>query len=431
MRLKHWFKAAVTSLIYWGKKSGALMCDGLQLGWRKKPVWLSVMGFAAIVIISAFGVACLTTYNLAVQVPVDMYFAANQSPWRSLNVSNYEITSEAELNQIEPKLLQAVRQYPDDLIPAILLGRYYRCLGQYAKAIAWDTTTLKIIDESAVNQFLYQYYVDELRAELSLLHYLQGSYDQALVFVKQIEDPEAFDNASLLVALEHRLSEPDRGEFHYELGVELRSILQIDLARQEFETAITHTVDPVVRQDIQNYMTLKMPSRSVTISPKTQYFLLAGVFQESVQHNLAKAQKFYSAAVQAQPSLEWAHSQLGIVRYKQQNYSGALDAAYDAIALNPNYLSPYLTLGDVEIDRANYSLAIAHYEKALTLAQQYRGDGQDALCANIENQIGFAYEQLGAKNLAVQSYQRALALAGEDTNDYTYSQQALNRIQSL
>ncbi len=393
--------------------------------WVSVVVMLTIFAVASLLSIAGLGAAYYT------KLPVDAYYSVNNSPWAQYNVSLYQANSIEKLETLEQNLTQQVKTSDDKFIPGLLLARYYKARGYFNKASKQFNRALVTLNNDWFSHYYYQHFEDEIHAELAALDYYVGNKKSALNHLKAIEKPQEFENNELIIALWQSLDSPDRGDFHFQLATELRSILQVEQAKKELVLAEQFTTDPTVKQEIKRYQQSKLPKYLESINADAKYFLLAGVFNETKRKNLKQADHYYRLVSQLEPELEWAYSQQSVVAYKQQRYSEALNAAYKSIAINPESLSPYLTLADVEIDRQNYTLAVAHYNKALILAPQYSGYENTALVANIQNQIGFAYEQLGARQEAILHYEQALATAAETSSDYHYSLTALERIKSI
>lgn len=398
----------------------------------KQQFWPLCLGVACLLLVTGLLSAGVIGLYYYTKIPVTAYHSVNQAPWAYYNVSLYQVQNPIKLHQIGAELEKVVsiqhKQGQDSPLPYILLGRYYRQTGDYPTAIQSFNQSIALINKDWLSAYYYQHFTDNINAELAMLYYFTDDLSKSTEALAAIEDFENMENPDLLLALQQRLDEPKQGGFHFQLAQQLRSILYVKQAIEELKLAKATVIDPAVKSDIETYEKTKLPLHLTKIKPEARYFLMAGVFNETIEGDVARASEYYQMASHLEPQLEWAYTQLGISAYKQRKYRQAMEAAYQAISLNPETISPYLTLGDIEIDRSNYSLAIAHYSKALTLSQAFQPQAKDALEANIQNQIGFAYEQLGEKEPATIHYKQALAQALENSSDYQYSEEALARI---
>jgi tetratricopeptide (TPR) repeat protein len=248
-----------------------------------------------------------------------------------------------------------------------------------------------------------------------------------LVELHQVKDLSVVDNVSTFQALQDALEEPDRADTHFNLGKELRLMIKLPEARQELETAYKLCTDPALKNQIVHFIQVKMPKKEIAVNPIGQYDILSGSFYDR-KGDYAKAAGFYKKAIAEAPGFEWPYQQLALVYYDLKNYAQAIQLAQQALALNPGFYPSYLTLGDVEIDLKHYEKALNYYQRALAIhGQSDEGEGED-LTANIHNQIGFANEALGRTQLALADYKKAYDIAPEDSDDFAYASDALERL---
>src|SRR5690606_22106499 len=105
---------------------------------------------------------------------------------------------------------------------------------------------------------------------------------------------------------------------------------------------------------------------------------------------------------------EWGHNELAIIYRQMRDYKRATENAHRAIALNPEFFNPYLTLGDIALDEGHPVQAIAYFKKAKAMIRRAPLDATRNLIANIENQIGFAYESMDENEKALEHYRLAM-----------------------
>ncbi len=362
-------------------------------------------------------------------LPDDIYQSIHSTDWEKLNVNRMEFSRAEDFDHAEAELKERIASDPESPIPHFLLGTLYETKGKYDTAESEFNKSIKLSENSQWNQRLYQHFQEDSHAELALINYYKGNNKKALKELEKVSHSSYGRSPELLNALRTSLEEPQRGDFHLALAIELRKILQLKHARLEFKAAKQLAFDPALKAKADQYLQVKLPHETAKISPIARYYTLAGALQETVYQNPEKAADYYIKAISEAPSFDWAYSQLGVVSHQSQNYAQALSSARKATELNPKSISPHLTMGDVEIDAENYGKAIIHYQKALSIGREFLLQNDAELLANIENQLGFAYEQLGKNLDAKRHYQLAYKTANESSNDYQYAEEALERVQ--
>ncbi len=401
----------------------------MTMGSSKKLLWTLLIGIGSISLVTTFVIFGFGIMLLSVTLPQDIYDSVHEGQWKPLNVHRMEFDDPDDFSRTEKTLQQRISRSPDDPIPCYLLGALYETMDRNEDAIRAYKEALRKTEATGFHKVLYGHFSGDAHAELALLYYYTNNKEQALAELREVDRIGYYQSQELLTALQNVLEEPQRGEFHFELGVELRRILRLDRARQEIALAYDSATDPALKTKAGSWLRIKLPQQAKPLSPLTRYYTLAGATHETVYSNPAMAAMFYEKAIAEDPSFEWAYSQLGIVNHEMKRYDEAMANARKAAELNPGYISPWLTMGDVEIDRKNYASAIAHYSRALALSHDAIAANESDLVANIQNQIGYAYEQMGINDKAVAHYEQARSLAYESSPDYEYALDALERIQ--
>ncbi len=381
---------------------------------------ISVLGSVFFVIIVGF--IYIST------LPQDLYESVHSPEWETLNVHQMTFSNVEDFHRAEVQLKKRI-ELDETPIAHFLLGTLYETQGLLPEAMREFDKTIAQVNKTQWNRQLYQHFGENAHAELALANYYIGNYKKAYQELEQANISPYYMSPSLLQALQNTLEDPERGDYHLALGIELRKILQLEHARYEFEQAQRLSLDPVLQSTAVQYLKIKLPQSKQALEPMTRYYMLAGAFYETLYQNPEMAAKHYSQAVLANPKFEWAYSQLGIVSHQSLDYDKAMGNAKQAIAINPKALSPYITMGDVAMDLEDYPNAIEYYAQALSIGQRFLSTEDPELLANIENQLGFAYEQLGQPKKAGNHYQIAYKAAPEYSTDYQYAEQALTRVQ--
>ena len=101
------------------------------------------------------------------------------------------------------------------------------------------------------------------------------------------------------------------------------------------------------------------PNASIVLSPYSRFLSAAGRLDEALQYALA--------GEQADPlSFEMASS-VGLTHYYRREFDDALRYQQRAAALSPNYGPAYFSMGRIHSARGDFSQAVEHIRKAMTL----------------------------------------------------------------
>jgi tetratricopeptide (TPR) repeat protein len=235
------------------------------------------------------------------------------------------------------------------------------------------------------------------------------------------------------MALQDSLENPERGDFHLALGKQLRQELKLSKAREELLQAQNLSQNPNVRLDATHYLQTQMPRFVKELSPLARYYTLAGEFQQYEAEDLWQAANYYQKALQEQPGFEWAYNELAIIYRELKDHKKAGIYAQIAMTLNPDFYNAYLTMGDISLDSEAFEQAITHFKGAQTLIGRWPEQESGGLVANIENQLGFAYESLHNSPEALTHYRlamKAASLRDDDVavSDYEYAQESITRV---
>lgn len=373
-------------------------------------------------------VTSIAALVMFVYIPWSTYMIVDvKEPWRSLNVHTMSFHSAEDFQQAE-KELQANQDAPSP-IPLYLLGNLYQEMDRRPEAITAYQAMLEQIQQSNwYDQQRYKLYVDDTYSELALLYYLEGNCDEAGQALAKVPSLELAPRADVLLAIQNVLEDPTRADYRFQLGVELQHVLNLPEARHEFEEALKLSSDPHLKLEAQHYLKVRMPDKSKTVAPLAIYYIKAGDFYEHLENDFSRAASYYHKAIQLAPDFEWAYYHLGMVYHQMENDKKSIEYSQKALALNPDFYLPYLTLGEVAMDRENYQQAIIYYKKAFTLCADLLVTDSKSLNANIQNQLGYAYEQLDNLTVADNHYRKAIQLSTEGSEDYAYANEAITRL---
>lgn len=393
--------------------------------WRRR-LLVGLLALATATFVGWFGL--YYTFSL----PITVQKSLESEPWQHSNVQLMRFDSADDFLGAERHLKRELLA-DNTPIPHYLLGELYQAQGRTPLAEHHYRTALKIASRTWHNQHLYQHVVRESRTGLATIYYDNNNYKAALAELEKTSHLNRAEDASLFIAMKDSLEHPDRADFHLVLGKRLRYALKLDKARQELNKAITLSHNPQVRLEAQNFLKTQMPRHIRALSPMARYYSLAAEQHQFESDDLWKAVRFYEKSIDETANFEWSYHELALIYRELKDYAKAGEYARNALALNPELYNAYLALGDIALDSENYRQAIGHFNRAREIINKLPETDSQELLANIENQIGYAYESLHDLVNAVHHYHRAMQAAAdsmedETASDYEYAQEALTRL---
>lgn len=398
--------------------------------WWKPSLWLPVLlGFSVLqVVIVIAGVG----YYIYVDLPESTFAQIHAAPWRDQNVSSLTFETPADFAKARSALVTESHRdgNQNDPTPAYLLAELDNTLDHAKSAIQQYQQVIQIADKNWYTRFAYRNFLSNAHAALAVIYYEHGKPMQAKSELDAIPDISETDQPNLLQALRDSIESPDRADFHLLLGKELRHHLKVALAAREIQAAERLSQSPQLRLDAVNFMKTQMPKTLKDLSPMPRYYSLAG----EASNDPAQAAAFYEKAIQEIPSYEWGYNELAILYRTLKNYDTAIDRAKRAIAINPDFYNPYLTLGDIAVDRNDYPKAIQYFEAAQRIIKRLPNEDSQILNANIENQLGYTHELMNQLDAAAHHYQLAMLVSADSDDesdaDYNYAQAGLARMEA-
>ena len=408
---------------------------------RKRNLKLAaIAGGIGLLVLSAIGIGG-GWYYMDSYLPQEASARVDAAPWKTLDADEMAFKSPEDFTRAEKNLV-SLANLPANAknpIPDFLLGNLYYAQGRDMDALVSYKKSRRMIENDWHSKAEFKNYNNEISEDLVIIYYENNKPQQALDELASINIDKAI-HGEYLQAVKDSLEEPRRGDFHLVLGKKLQEYLRIDLARQEIEQAARLTTDPTTRMEARGILS-RMPRHTQDLTPLARYFSTAAQMEES-EENLKQAADFYELSIKETPGFEWSHNELAIVYRQMQDYSRASNYARQAIQLNPKFYTPYLTLGDIALDQKDFKSAISQYSRAQQLLKQHP-QTSDAIAteANIENQLGYAYEKLEDSKKAIDHYRQAMrkssqageaddAVADSDELDaeYAYAQEGLERL---
>lgn len=402
---------------------------------RKLPVWLCVLAGICLSLIALVALL-IGGYYFYVEVPQQSFARIYAEPWSQSNVSAYRLKSRQDFTIAENNLLELTHnpKSQDDPAPFFLLGELYNTIGTSTEAMDAYKQAISIANRSWFNQIRYRDFLDQSQAALAIIYYENNKIPEAQQLLTTMNDMDATDKADLLHAIQDRLENPERADFHLLVGQAFSKALKLKLAANEVLAAGRLTHNPQLKLEAANFLKTEIPKGVRDLSPMARYYSLAGESYQHNEDNFQQAAVLYEKVVHESPSYEWAYNDLATIYRELKDFAKADSNARKAIALNPDFYNPYLTLGDLATDQADYNKAIQHFQTAKSLIQRLGVSDSDSLLANIENQIAYAYEAQGQLSLAGRHYEEAIARAGEtdgqNSQDYDYALAGLSRVKA-
>ncbi|MBW2735251.1 MAG: tetratricopeptide repeat protein [Deltaproteobacteria bacterium] len=129
----------------------------------------------------------------------------------------------------------------------------------------------------------------------------------------------------------------------------------------------------------------------------------------------------YEKALELDPSLAAAQTNLGNIHYRQGRAQAALRCYQGAIALNPEQPEALYNLANIYEEEGDLDMAIAEYRRALKILPDF---------ADAHFNIALTLEEVGGKKQAFKHWQRYLDLTNEE-NDKSWREVAQSHLHGL
>lgn len=202
---------------------------------------------------------------------------------------------------------------------------------------------------------------------------------------------------------------PDDAEVHYNLGLALQELGQLDEAAVSFRRSLTlNPNDPDAHNDLGNALqelgaydaAVASYRRALVLRPmfSVAHNNLGCVFHHNRQFKAAVAS--YQKALAINPVYTEAHNNLGLAFKEAGHFEEALSYFRQAIVIDPKYVVAHNNLGNVLQELGRLNAAIDSYRQALAFKPFY---------AEAHYGLGYALQCLGHIDAAIASYRRALA----------------------
>lgn len=389
-------------------------------------------GFTGLICLFTVGAASWYFFRM---MPEDTYTAISGDAWEARNVNLMAFKTPQAFRQAESTLLDELHGQgkSEDPVPYFLLAELYNMEQRNQDAIPRYREAIRLGSRSWFHSNLYRHFLIDANAKLAILYYEGNDYKAALSSLNNIGPLKNHPDGELLSALKDSLENPDRADFHMNLGRSLRHYLKLGKARSEIEEARALSKSPQLRMEADNFLKTQMPRHVAELPALARYYSLAGDARQYEHDDLWQAATFYEKAVKEVPRFEWGYNELAIIYRQLKDYRKAGNYARSAISLNPQFYNSHLTMGDIALDSNNFDEAVSSYEKARELIQNMPSEDNEYLLVNIENQLGFAYESMDRTDEAIQHYRQAMLRAGRAEGesaeaDYDYAQDAIERI---
>lgn len=404
----------------------------MQKSSKKTIVWLAGMVAATGVIAAGVTTGVFTAIHLFVYQPVEIHYRVYHEDCALLNARTLAFESEAAFKDAAELLRyrSGSAEYETNPLPHFLLGELHNFRGDVDKAVASYETAIRLANRDWYNQLTYRYIADDAHAALAPIYYERKDNKRSLAALQAVSDPDSHQNSAMLLALRDVLEAPERADFHFNLARQFKQDLKLVLAREELDQALRLSTDPQLHWEIKNFIRVKMPAVTEDVPSMARYYALAGNARRQESGNPREAIALYKKALREDPDFEWLHQHMALAYFDLKNYDMAEQYARQAVSLNPDFYLPLLTMGDIALEEKDYPQAVQHFKRAEAVVSELRDQTHRELLANIDNQIGFAYELMDDNANALAFYKKALAAATRHSADHDYAVSAIKRIQS-
>lgn len=351
--------------------------------------------------------------------PATVYAQTTITPGESAAHMMERLRAEAvdgNLSGAISELSDYVRNHPDELEPARLLGDFY-----YRKPdlVSAERVYKSILARSATDR--------ETWNRLGGIFAAQDRVDEAIAaFDKSIPEPSAYVNLVELhrrrgdiAAFEHQIAmdaekNPDDQRTLLTYGNVLRAVKKYPEAVAVFLRALDLSPNRCAAlNDLANaYLDIgkvndAMPllERCLLLEP-TAYFALVNIGEANIElGRFAKARGYLERAAKTRVDRPEAYVDIGYLEDIAQRWKSAVQFYQRAIATDPLSRDAYIDLGYDYNEQKLYALAEAAFLKGLSVAPH---DGR------LSYMLGVTYNEQGKVDLAKEQYKHAIDVSDEE-----------------
>ncbi|MCB9557163.1 MAG: tetratricopeptide repeat protein [Deltaproteobacteria bacterium] len=157
--------------------------------------------------------------------------------------------------------------------------------------------------------------------------------------------------------------------------------------------------------------------------PSTAYdWFLRGCRLDEDLDRADDAEAAYQQALELDPGLAAAHTNLGNLYYRQMKRDRAIGCYETACALDPDQAEARYNLGNIYEEEGDLELAIAEYRHALRSVPDFR---------DAHFNLALTLERVGGRVQAIEHWKRFLQLCGEDDIEPEWSEMAREHLTHL
>jgi tetratricopeptide (TPR) repeat protein len=268
------------------------------------------------------------------------------------------------------------------LVAAFTVGQYYaaaityqRALvagnvnGNIAKAEERANAALDLFDTARSHRTLAQ-------AKIAQLNRIQQNQD-----LTQQQLQEQFRD-TLATAIDHARTATQRDSQNYRNWETLARV---------YHAVVPINVEGAYDRAVDAY------EDAIERAPNTPTLYLARARLELTQNNMDEAREYIRTALEKKGNYTEAIFLLSQLQVQEGNIDEAIRSVQQATLIEPNNPVIYFQLGFLHYNQSNYREAIAALEEATRLSDQY---------ANARYFLGLAYDQVGARQRAIQQFER-------------------------
>ncbi|MBC7949126.1 MAG: tetratricopeptide repeat protein [Chitinophagaceae bacterium] len=254
---------------------------------------------------------------------------------------------------------------------------------------------------SLFNQGLFEQARSKLEAAIRVCNYVALWHNDLGNILAALERPyDAMEHYREAIRLNDRYPEA-----HYNLGLELQNLGQMDEALVEYQLALDIHPDFIPAQSrLTEVLKLKnMREHSHTLG-EDMLNLYNAANNERDSGNLSRAQQLYEKCLITAPDFAPALNNLGIVLASSGNAKAARQRFQEAIEIDPADPDPHNNLGRLLMEQRDYLLAAASFREALMRQPNH---------AEALSNLSFVYTCAGQISLAIEAAEKALVINPE------------------
>ena len=314
----------------------------------------------------------------------------------SLLLLSFSISLFAQTGEVTDSTLQALLTQRDDIKQQMAQANEARDNDKYNELkLIWDELEAKITARQELienSKKEAKRYLDEASSFRRDKNYpkAQSSYEKVLSYSEFINDQNVIIDVKCKIA--YCL---EKQKQYSAAAAAYQEVIDLDPANSNAYAGKGRVVANMDNHsEAINYF-----KKALEINPQDvqSYFFMAKSYEAIEMYS--EAENSYSQAVQINPNYDKALYQLGVVRFKQNNYEGAIEALIATTKVDNKHYKAYTLLAQVYNAVGKYSEALDAAESAINIKPNY---------AQAHFEKGVALFKTARYNQAIKSFENCM-----------------------